>query len=45
MNFKIAVLAVSVVLGVSGCSTWEKLDESEKGAVIGAGVGGAAGLR
>jgi osmotically inducible lipoprotein OsmB len=46
MDFRIAVLAASVAgvgLGASGCSTWDKLDESEKGTVIGAGVGGAAG--
>ncbi len=36
-----AVLAGS--LGAVGCSTWDKLDSSEKGAVIGAGAGAAGG--
>jgi osmotically inducible lipoprotein OsmB len=43
MDLRIALLTASVVLATAGCSTWNKLDESEKGTVIGAGVGGAAG--
>jgi osmotically inducible lipoprotein OsmB len=39
----IAMTVFAVCASLAGCSTWNKLDESEKGAVIGAGVGGAAG--
>jgi len=39
----LAVLAAAGVLGLAGCSTWDKLDNSEKGAVIGAGAGAAGG--
>jgi osmotically inducible lipoprotein OsmB len=39
----IAMTIFAVSAGLAGCSTWDKLDQSEKGAVIGAGVGGAAG--
>lgn len=42
------ILALMIVItSVSGCSTWNKLDNTEKGAVIGTGsgavVGGAVG--
>lgn len=33
------ILAISI----SGCSTWEKLDKTERGAVIGTGTGAALG--
>lgn len=38
-------LFLGVLMGcaVSACSTWEGLSEREKGAAIGAGVGGVAG--
>jgi osmotically inducible lipoprotein OsmB len=39
----IAMAVFAASAGLAGCSTWDKLDQSEKGAVIGAGVGGAAG--
>ncbi|HEU5283612.1 MAG TPA: glycine zipper 2TM domain-containing protein [Burkholderiales bacterium] len=39
----IAITVFAASAGLAGCSTWDKLDQSEKGAVIGAGVGGAAG--
>lgn len=43
--FKSFAVSVAVVtgLGLTGCSTWDKLDSSEKGAVIGAGAGAAGG--
>lgn len=41
------ILALSLIVGcLSGCSTWNKLDKTEKGAIIGGGsgalIGGAA---
>ena len=33
----------AVVVLWSGCSTWRKLDETEKGAIIGTGAGAAIG--
>ena len=43
--FKSIAMSVALVtgLGLAGCSTWDKLDSSEKGAVIGAGAGAAGG--
>ena len=38
-----ATAAALVLLGAAGCSTWDGLSRAEKGAVIGAGVGGVAG--
>lgn len=38
-----AVLVLAGGLSLGGCSTWDKLDQSEKGAVIGAGAGAAGG--
>lgn len=35
--------AMLVVVGLSGCATWDNLSEREKSAAIGAGVGGVAG--
>ncbi len=44
MNKLLASMVVlAAVLGLGGCSTWDKLDDSEKGAVIGAGAGAAGG--
>jgi len=37
------IVAVSSALALGACSTWDKLDDSEKGAVIGAGAGAAGG--
>ncbi|HZP87232.1 MAG TPA: hypothetical protein VFB54_10465 [Burkholderiales bacterium] len=41
----IRVILVSAVLsmGITGCATWNKLSESEKGTAIGAGAGAAGG--
>ena len=40
----VGVVALAVVaLGAMGCSTWENMGNRERGAVIGAGTGGAAG--
>lgn len=41
IKLMIATLAVSLIL--SGCSTWNKLNKTEKGAVIGGGTGVAVG--
>lgn len=38
-----AMLFVPVILVASGCSTWRKLDNTERGAVIGTGAGAAVG--
>jgi osmotically inducible lipoprotein OsmB len=40
---KAALLAVSLGVAVSGCSTWDRLGEREKGTAIGAGAGAAGG--
>lgn len=40
-QIKLTSLLVAVLL--SGCSTWNKLDDTEKGAVIGGGSGVAIG--
>lgn len=37
------LLTLILAVAISGCSTWEKLDRTEKGAVIGAGTGAAIG--
>ena len=44
-NLKIlkAIFFVLIFLGSSGCSTWNKFDEQEKGAVIGGGTGAVIG--
>lgn len=44
---KVQIILVGLMLGsLSGCATWDKLDKTEKGALIGAGsgalIGGAA---
>ena len=43
MNRKIAAIAPIVIMVLSGCSTWRKLNDTEKGAVIGGGTGAAVG--
>jgi hypothetical protein len=47
-RMSLVILTAAIVLGgLSGCATWDKLDRTEKGAVIGAGggalLGGAVG--
>lgn len=37
------VVAVLAIGGLSGCATWDKLDRTERGAVIGTGGGAAVG--
>lgn len=36
-------LLVAATLAMAACSTWSGLSDAQKGAVIGAGVGGVAG--
>jgi uncharacterized protein YcfJ len=36
-------LMLAIVAAVSGCSTWDKLDRTERGAVIGTGAGAVTG--
>jgi hypothetical protein len=36
-------MAAASVISASGCSTWNKLDQQEKGAVIGGGTGAVVG--
>lgn len=43
MNWTKAMVAVFATAAMAGCSTWEGLSRAEKGAVVGAGVGGVAG--
>lgn len=38
-----AILFLIFFLFIAGCSTWDKLDRTEKGAVIGAGSGAVVG--
>lgn len=46
-RFYIYLSSVLVLFSLSACSTWQKLDRTEKGAVIGGGtgalIGGASG--
>ena len=42
-NVIMLLTAVLVALGLSACSTWDKLDRTERGAVIGTGGGAAVG--
>jgi uncharacterized protein YceK len=37
------ILAVFIVSALSGCATWRKLNNTEKGATIGAGTGAIIG--
>ena len=39
----ISSFAACLLLCSSGCSTWQKLDQKERGAVIGAGSGAVVG--
>ena len=44
MYIKMHVLAVvALAITFSGCSTWRKLDDTERGAVIGGGSGAVLG--
>jgi outer membrane lipoprotein SlyB len=43
MSFFKTVLFLVVVWGGIGCSTWNKLDNTEKGAIIGGASGAAVG--
>jgi uncharacterized protein YcfJ len=45
MKTKIKMFGMSIVLAVifSGCSTWDKFNRTEKGAVIGGGTGALVG--
>lgn len=44
MNLSSKILGAAVLsLALSGCATWDNLSEREKGAVVGAGVGGVIG--
>jgi uncharacterized protein YcfJ len=47
MNAARIILGGAIVASLGACSTWDKLDSKERGAVIGAGsgavIGGAAG--
>ena len=40
---RVLILAAVTAVGTAGCSTWDNLSNRERGAVIGAGVGGVAG--
>ena len=40
---KSLLVSALLVVGLSGCSTWDNMSGREKGAVVGAGVGGVAG--
>ncbi len=39
----ILIAAVLATLGLSACATWDKLDRTERGAVIGTGSGAVIG--
>jgi len=43
MKFFRTVLILTIVSGCLGCSTWNKLDNTEKGAIIGGASGAAVG--
>ena len=42
-HYQVALAGLGLLLTMSGCSTWRKLDNTEKGAVIGTGTGAAVG--
>ena len=42
-QYQVALASLGLLLMTSGCSTWRKLDNTEKGAVIGTGTGAAVG--
>lgn len=37
------LLCITLIALTSGCSTWDKLNKKEKGAIIGGGTGAAVG--
>jgi hypothetical protein len=39
----VLISLLTVTLSLSGCSTWDKLNDTEKGAVIGTGSGAVLG--
>lgn len=43
MNAFKAIVVASALGVAAGCSTWDRMDRSEKGAVIGAGAGALGG--
>ena len=43
IRIKRLILTVSIIILLSGCSTWRKFDDTEKGAVIGGGSGALIG--
>jgi uncharacterized protein YcfJ len=43
MNIKASAAILVLLCGASGCSTWHKLNDTERGAVIGGGTGAAVG--
>jgi hypothetical protein len=41
---KVQIIAISLLIGcLNGCSTWNKLDKTEQGALIGGGSGALIG--
>ena len=43
-RMSLIILSAAIAMGgLSGCATWDKLDRTEKGAVIGAGGGAVLG--
>lgn len=43
MNIRRISVAAAIMLAISGCSTWRKLNDTERGAVIGGGSGAVIG--
>ena len=43
MKIGLQLVYLTIALGLSGCSTWRKLDGTEQGAVIGGGAGAVVG--
>ena len=43
MKIKLFALCAAIVMMLSACSTWRKLNNTEKGAVIGGGSGALVG--
>ena len=42
-KIKFIFICVTTTMVISSCSTWRKLDDTEKGAVIGGGTGAVVG--
>lgn len=42
-KIKMLLLCSAIVIIISGCSTWRKFNDTEKGAVIGGGTGAVVG--